>query len=54
MTALGPARGFVKAQDFVEFRALASTHGVAVQPLADDLSAELAADKIVVVAARAD
>jgi hypothetical protein len=37
VTALGPARGFVKAQDFVEFRALASVHGVAVQQLADDL-----------------
>lgn len=48
VTALGPARGFLKSQDFVEFRALASTHGVALQPLADDLNAELAADKIVV------
>jgi tetratricopeptide (TPR) repeat protein len=48
VTALGPARGFLKNQDFVEFRALASTHGVVLQPLADDLSAELAADKVVV------
>jgi len=48
VTALGPARGFLKTQDFVEFRALASTHGVVVQPLADDLNAELAADKIVI------
>ena len=32
VTALGPARGFLKPQDFVEFRALASTHGVVVQP----------------------
>src|SRR5581483_10118174 len=46
-TALGPARGFLKSQEFVEFRALASTHGVVVQPLADDLNAELGADKIV-------
>src|SRR5262249_41946496 len=36
VTALAPARGFVRSQDFVEFRALASTHGVVVQPLADD------------------
>ena len=49
MTALAPARGFVKNQDFVEFRALASTHGVVVQPLADDLSVELAADKLVLM-----
>ncbi len=48
ITALGPPRGFLKSQDFVEFRALASTHGVVVQPIADDVSAELAADKIVV------
>jgi tetratricopeptide (TPR) repeat protein len=48
VTALGPARGFLKTQDFVEFRALASTHGVVIQPLADDINAELAADKIVV------
>ena len=48
VTALGPARGFIKSQDFVEFRTLASTHGVVLQPLADDLNAELAADKIVV------
>jgi tetratricopeptide (TPR) repeat protein len=48
VTALGPARGILKNQDFVEFRALASTHGVVLQPLADDLSVELAADKVVV------
>jgi tetratricopeptide (TPR) repeat protein len=48
ITALGPARGFLKNQDFVEFRALASSHGVVLQPLADDLNAELSADKILV------
>jgi tetratricopeptide (TPR) repeat protein len=48
ITALGPARGFLKEQDFVELRALGSTHGVVVQPIADDLAAELAADKIVI------
>ena len=48
VTALGPARGFVKTQDFVDLRALASAHGVAIQPHADDLNAELAADKIVI------
>ena len=42
VTALGPARGFLKAQDFVELRALPSTHGVVLQPLADDVTAELA------------
>ena len=48
VTALGPARGFIKSQDFVEFRALASTHGVVIQPLADDLTVETAPDKIVI------
>jgi tetratricopeptide (TPR) repeat protein len=48
VTALGPARGFLKEQEFVELRALASTHGVVVLPLADDVNAELAADKIVI------
>ena len=48
VTGLGPARGFLKAQEFVELRALPSVHGVVIQPLADDLSAELAADKITV------
>jgi tetratricopeptide (TPR) repeat protein len=47
VTALGPARGFLKEQDFVEFRALASTHGVVIQPLADDLTVEIAPDKVV-------
>src|SRR5262249_31799531 len=47
-TALAPARGFVKPLDFVEFRVLASTHGVVIKPFADDLNTELAADKIVI------
>jgi len=46
VTALGPARGFLKAQDFVELRALPSTHGVVVHSLADDITAELGADKV--------
>jgi tetratricopeptide (TPR) repeat protein len=48
VTALGPARGFLKPQEFVEFNALASTHGVVIQPLADDLVAEASPDKIVI------
>jgi tetratricopeptide (TPR) repeat protein len=46
ITALAPARGFLKALDFVELRALPSTHGVVIQPIADDLTAELGVDKI--------
>ena len=48
VTGFAPARGFINEQDFVEFRALASTQGVVIEPLADDLHVELAADKIVV------
>lgn len=46
ITGFGPARGLVKTQDFVEFRALATTHGVVIQPFADDLNTEVSADKI--------
>ena len=46
VTALGPARGFLKLQELVEFRALASTHGVVIQPLAQDISLWLAPDAI--------
>ena len=48
ITALGPARGFLKSQDFVELRVLPSTHGVVVQPVADDITAEIAVDKITI------
>jgi tetratricopeptide (TPR) repeat protein len=48
VTALGPPRGFLRPQNFVEFHALASTHGVAIQPIADDVALELDDDKIVI------
>jgi tetratricopeptide (TPR) repeat protein len=48
VTALAPARGFINAQEFIEFRALASTQGIVIEPLADDVSVDLAADKIVI------
>jgi len=48
VTALGPTRGFLKSLDFVELRVLPSTHGVVMQPIADDISAELAIDKITI------
>ena len=48
VTALGPARGFLKPQEFVELRALASAHGIVLQPYADDITAELGADKVVI------
>lgn len=38
LTLQGPARAVVRQQNFVEFRALSSAHGVVIQSLADDLS----------------
>ncbi len=38
VTALAPVRGVLRAQDFVEFKLLPSAHGIALQPLADDLT----------------
>ena len=49
VTGLGPARGLVKSQKFVELHTLASAHGIAVQPYADDLKAELSVDKVLLL-----
>ncbi|HEY6257064.1 MAG TPA: tetratricopeptide repeat protein [Xanthobacteraceae bacterium] len=46
VTALGPARGFVNGQEFVEFRVLPSAQGIVVQPFADDLNLELFHDRV--------
>jgi tetratricopeptide (TPR) repeat protein len=48
ITGFAPERGFINAQDFIEFRALASTQGIVIAPLADDLTVNLAADKVVI------
>ncbi len=47
-TALAPARGLPKTQSFVDFRALASIQGVAIEPLADDLNVELSGDRLII------
>jgi len=47
MTAGGPPRGFIKRQDFVEFALLESIHGIVVQEKADDLTASIASEKVV-------
>src|SRR5690606_38462827 len=44
VTASPPARGILREQNFVEFTALASTHGLAFAPLADDLAVTVTAD----------
>jgi tetratricopeptide (TPR) repeat protein len=48
VTALAPARGILKSQDFVEFRLPATSQGLVIQPLADDVNAELSTDKIII------
>jgi hypothetical protein len=48
VTGYAPARGFINAKDFVEFRALASAQGVVVEPLADDVKVELQPDQIII------
>ena len=47
VTAPPPVRGFIKRQDFVELSLLESIHGVAVHPNSDDVTAEIAPDKII-------
>jgi tetratricopeptide (TPR) repeat protein len=48
VTGFAPARGLLKEQDFLEFHILASTHGIVIQPLADDVDTELAGDKALI------
>ena len=46
LTAGPPGRGFMRRQDFVEFSLLESIHGAVIQPNSDDVTAEIASDKI--------
>ncbi|HEX5779089.1 MAG TPA: hypothetical protein VFY21_09635 [Xanthobacteraceae bacterium] len=46
VTAQPPARGILREQNFVEFTALASIHGLAFAPLADDLAVTVSADGV--------
>ena len=48
VTAPPPVRGFIKRQDFVEMSLLESIHGVAIRPNSDDVTAEVASDKVIV------
>ncbi|MDE2373489.1 MAG: tetratricopeptide repeat protein [Hyphomicrobiales bacterium] len=48
VTGFAPARGLINEQDFIEFRALASSQGIAVEPIADDVAIDTAPDKIVI------
>jgi hypothetical protein len=48
VTAPPPARGFIRRQDFVDFALLDSAHGVAIRPNSDDVTVEVAPDKVIV------
>jgi len=48
VTAPGPARGLPRPQEFVDFHALASVHGLAIQALADDLAIEVVSGRVVI------
>jgi tetratricopeptide (TPR) repeat protein len=48
VTALPPAQGFVRHQEFVEFSLRESTHGVVIEPKSDDIAVEIATDKVTV------
>ncbi len=48
VTATPPVRGFIKRQDFVEMSLLELIHGVAIRPNSDDVSVEVAPDKIII------
>lgn len=47
ITALPPARGFVRRQDFVEFSLLESIHGVVVQTNSDEVAVDATTDKVI-------
>ena len=48
VTAPLPVRGFIKQHDFVEMSLLESIHGVAVHPNSEDVSAEVAPDRVII------
>ncbi len=48
VTGYAPERGFINPLEFIEFRVLASTQGIVIEPISDDLSVDLAADKVVI------
>ena len=48
VTATPPVRGFIKRQDFVEMSLLESIHGVAIRSNSDDVTAEIAPDRITI------
>ena len=48
VTALPPAQGLIRPQEFVEFALRESTHGVVVEPKSDDVTVDVAPDKVTI------
>lgn len=48
VTGMGPARGLIKAQTFVELQTLSSAHGIALVPHIDDLEIVYAGDDVMI------
>ncbi|QCI62991.1 tetratricopeptide repeat protein [Phreatobacter stygius] len=48
VTGSGPARSFLRNHEMVEFNALAGSHGLVFQPLADDLAVTIEGDRVTV------
>src|SRR5262249_33990437 len=48
VTAMSPVRGLVRGQDFVDFDALASIHGVVLTPRADNLTMDLSPEGVTI------
>ncbi len=46
VTGAGPARSFVQSREMVEFVALAGSHGLVFQPIADDLTVSVSGDQV--------
>ncbi|MDB5540228.1 MAG: hypothetical protein JWQ89_1955 [Devosia sp.] len=51
VTLMPPARGMTRSQEFVDFDALRSAHGLVIKPRNDDLDVEVA-DKVAVISTR--
>jgi tetratricopeptide (TPR) repeat protein len=41
VTALGPVQGMVSSRKFVDFMAMATSHGIAIQPIVEDLDVSI-------------
>lgn len=52
VTAYPPQRSVAKPQDFVEFKALATAHGIAIRPNSDDIAVRLQVDEVVITRRR--